>query len=276
MIYLERTVGAKLEGVTIFNHVGWTIILRATNDTHVDGIRILNATDTCGTDGIDIVAGSGVLVENAFVRTNDDCVAVKSLSEKDGEVHDITVRHSVIWDRFCGNALEIGFELRAPKIERIRFEDIDVIRVEDHGSPISIHNGDSGTVQDVTYKNIRVEEAQHKLMDFSVVHGRYGVDRPVPDLRLVDLGEAWRGVLRETAAEKAASAQARGHIRNIRVANLQVVDGKLPFSIISGYDKEHSVDNVRIEGLKYLGRPIRNAGEGKFSIENARGFEIRP
>jgi len=58
--------------------------------------------------------------------------------------------------------------------------------------------------------------------------------------------------------------------------NLQVVDGILPFSIISGYDKEHSVDNVRIEGLKYLGRPIRNAADGKFSIENAPGFEIRP
>jgi len=121
-----------------------------------------------------------------------------------------------------------------------------------------------------------VENAEHKLIDFSVLHGRYGVDRPANDMRLVDLGEAWRGVLRETPEDRAKYAHSRGHIRDVRVSNVRILDGQFPFSIISGYDKEHAVENVIIKGLRYMGEPIRNATEGKFSIDNARGVKIGP
>jgi hypothetical protein len=174
----------------------------------------------------------------------------------------------------CGNAIEVGFELRTAKVEEIRFEDIDIIRVE-RGSVISIHNGDSAVVDNVVYDNIRVEDARHKLIDFAVVYGRYGaIDRPDRSAP-VDLGGAWDGVMRLTAEEKAMRAKNRGYIRNVRVTNLNVVEGALPFSVISGFDKEHAVENVVIENLKYLGRPIRNAAEGKFSVDNAPGFVIR-
>jgi len=48
-----------------------------------------------------------------------------------------------------------------------------------------------------------------------------------------------------------------------------VVGGALPYSVLAGFDREHSVENVLIEGLQYQGRPIRGATEGRFSIENA-------
>jgi hypothetical protein len=56
---------------------------------------------------------------------------------------------------------------------------------------------------------------------------------------------------------------------------MHVVDGRLPFSVIAGFDKDHAVENVVVEGLKYQGRPIRNASEGKFSVDHAPGFKIR-
>lgn len=271
MIYFEKTQGARIEGITLFNSQTWTLYLRNSDDARIEGVKILNY-GPCGTDGIDIVASRNVLVEDVFVRANDDCVVVKNMDSL--PVHDITVRRAVFWNMPCGNAIEIGFEMRAAKTERIRFEDIDIIRVE-RGSAISIHNGDSALIEDVLFENIRVEDARHKLIDFAVVYGRYGAtDRPDRS-RPSDAGGAWDGVMHVTPQERAERGKDRGYVRNIRVRNLHVLDGPLPFSLISGFDKDHTVENVKIEGLKYLGRPVKTAAEGKFSIDHAPGFEIR-
>jgi hypothetical protein len=275
MIYLEDTEGARVEGITLVNSPTWTLYARRTNGTRIDGIRILNGGGACTSDGIDLVSSSNALVENVFIRTNDDNVVIKNLDSRN--IHDITVRKAVLWNEPCGNALEIGFELRTGTIERVRFEDIDVIRVE-RGAVLSIHNGDQATVQDIVYDNIRVEDARHKLIDFAVVYAQYGPDRPQDPQerrRLMDTGGAWDGVLRVTPAERPERAKFRGVIRNIRVNNLHVVQGGLPFSILSGFDNDHPVQNVLIQGMRYLDRPIRSAAEGRFSIDFAPGFQIR-
>lgn len=274
MIYLEGADNARVEGITIVNSPTWTFNARRSNGLRVDGIRILNGHGPCSTDGIDLVSSSDALVENVFIRTNDDNVVVKNLDDK--EVHDITVRKAVLWNEPCGNALEIGFELRSAPIRRILFQDIDIIRVE-RSSAISIHNGDSSTVEDITFDNIRVEDARHKLIDFALLYAQYGPDRPSDRAEIaarMDPGGAWDGVLRCTPEQKAALAKGRGHIRNILVKNMQVLEF-LPFSVLSGWDREHAVENVTIEGLTYQGRPIRNAADGKFSVENAPGLTFR-
>jgi hypothetical protein len=272
VIYLEKTEGAKVEGITLVNAPSWTFYLRGARGTHVDGVRLMSYSAACSTDGIDIVSSSDTLVENVFVRGNDDCIAIKNMDDIDQR--NITVRNSVFWNMPCGNGVEIGFEMRSAKTEKVRFENIDIIRVE-RGAAISIHNGDSAVIEDVVFDNIRIEDARHKLIDFAVVYGRYGAkDRPDRS-RQSDPGGAWDGVMILAPEERAARSKDRGVVRNVRVRNLHVVDGGLPFSVIAGFDREHPVENVVIEGWKFLGRPIRNVSDGKFSVEHAPGFTIR-
>jgi hypothetical protein len=45
--------------------------------------------------------------------------------------------------------------------------------------------------------------------------------------------------------------------------------------VVSGFDAGHDVENVRIEGLQYLGRPILSAAEARCVIDNATGVEFR-
>lgn len=276
MIYLQGTVGATVEGITIFNSSHWTLYARSTRGTHIDGVRILNSSVNYGNDGIDLVSSSDALVENIFVRTNDDCVVVKNLD--DVVTRNIVVRRAVLWNMPTGgNGLEIGFEMRNRTTANIRFEDIDIIHVE-RGSAISIHNGDAAMVEDVVFDDIRVEDARRKLIDFAVVYAQYGADRPPTQEereRRMDSGGGWDGALRFTAAERPERARFRGHIRNVTVRNLRVVAGALPYSVVAGFDAEHAATNVVIEGLQYQGRPIRTAAEGKFAVEYALGFEIR-
>lgn len=276
MVYLEGTVGARIEGITIFNSQDWTVYLNRTTGTRVDGVRLLNPSVKYGDDGFDIVSSSDVLVENIFVRTNDDCVVVKNLGDLD--THDITVRHAVLWNMPTGgNGLEIGFETRNHPIHGVHFEDIDLIHVE-RGSAISIHDGDAATVEDVSYDDIRVEDARRKLIDFAVIYAQYGTDKPADqaeNARRLDRGGTWDGLLGFTPAERAGLARNRGHIRNVRVTRLQVVEGALPYSIIAGFDPGHGVEDVRIEGLEYLGRPLTSAGDARCVIENATGVSFR-
>jgi len=276
MIYLEGTEGARIEGITVFNSQSWTVYLRGANNTHVDGVRILNPSVNYGDDGFDVVSSSHVLIENVFVRTNDDCVVVKNTN--DVETQDIVIRKGVFWNMPTGgNGLEIGFELGSKPVHRIRFEDSDIIHVE-RGAAISIHNGDATSVEDVVFDNLRVEDVRRKLIDIAVVFAQYGLDRPESQeerAARMDRGGAWDGLQRYTAEEKAERARSRGHIRGIVVRNLRVVDGTLPYSVIAGFDEEHAVENVTIEGFEYLGKPIRDAAAGKFSIDQARGIVFR-
>jgi hypothetical protein len=274
MIYLEKTEGARVEGITMVNSPTWTVLARNTTGTRIDGVRILNGRGPCTTDGIDLVSSSDALVENVFIRTNDDNVVIKNSDSRD--IRDVTVRRAVFWNEPCGNAIEIGFELRTGTIERIRFEDIDIIRVE-RGAALSIHNGDSASVRDVVFHDIRVEDARHKLIDFALVYGQYGPDRPESQQERtarMDPGGAWDGVLRCTPEQRAALAKYRGHIRDVRVTKLQVLES-LPFSVISGWDAGHAVENVVIEGMTHLGRPVRGAAAGKFSIDDFSDVKFR-
>jgi hypothetical protein len=277
MVYLEKTVGAKIEGITLFNcESAWTVYMTGTTGSRVDGVRILNPSVHYGDDGFDIVSSSDVRVENIFVRTNDDCVVVKNLADVD--THDITVRHAVLWNMpIGGNGLEIGFETRNKPIHDIHFQDIDLIHVE-RGSAISIHNGDAATVSDVSYDDIRVEDARRKLFDFAVIYAQYGADKPSSDAensRRIDRGGTWDGLLGYTSEEKPERAKFRGLIRDIRVTNLHVVEGALPYSIVAGFDAEHGVENVLIEGLQYQGRPLLNAADAKCVIDDARDVNFK-
>ena len=276
MIYLKNTVGAQIEGITLFNSPGWTLVDRGTRGTRIEGIRILNPSNNYGDDGIDIVSSSDFAVEGAFIRTNDDCVVVKNLD--DVPTHDIRVRRCVLWNMPTGgNALEIGFELGHTPVSRIRFEDIDIIHVQ-RGSALSIHCGDSGLLEDVTYNDIRVEDVRRKLIDFCVLYAQYGLDIPATEqqtAKRLDVGGAWDGELSFPKDEALAVARNRGHVRNVTVSNLAVLEGSLPYSIVSGFDAQHAVEGVTVSGLTYQGRPVRRLTDGRFTLEFAPGFELK-
>ena len=280
LVRLWRCQKVDVEGITIVNSPGWTLVL-----LDCDDVTIRNHQQVCwrnGSDGIDLVGTSRVRIRDCFLRNNDDNIVVKSFSidpntyysqpGKGRDVTDIVVERCVIWNMPWGNALEIGFELRCNTVNTITFRDCDLIHV-DRGAALSIHNSDEATVENITYDNIRVEDAPHKLIDLAVFWSQYSTDRPTDSAERTRqyMQGAWDGVLRMPPGQEAAHAGSRGRIRNITFRNIAVTDGQFPYSILYGYDAGHRVENVRFEGLKSHGKPIRSAQAGHFSVENATG-----
>ena len=65
----------------------------------IRNIKIVNSR-VQNDDGINPCNSQDVLIDDCFVRTDDDCVALKglrNLNAPDAPVHGITVRHCVFW-----------------------------------------------------------------------------------------------------------------------------------------------------------------------------------
>ncbi len=227
---------------------------------------------------MDIVRCTNVTIDNVFAHTKDDCIAIKSHRDyPDEEATDnILVKNCVFWNSIWGNAIEIGFELNSDEVKNIRFENIDVIHVED-GAAISIHNAGKAHVHGVTFENIRIEDSRQKLFDLAIFSSQYSPDgnRDPEYNAKYYLHGAWDGVQKIPAGTEAYHSKFRGKISDITFKNIQVVGGLLPFSVFHGFDKEKNVSGIRIENLTYMGKKLTNAESAKIRLSNTVDFKMK-
>jgi Glycosyl hydrolases family 28 len=280
MVKLSGCSNVELNGVIVFNSFGWTLVPVKSDNVRFANVKVVGWRDN--DDGIDIVGCRNLSVEGCFLRTKDDSIVVKASPGyfKEGEsrlrnVQNVRVTDSVVWNAEWGNAMEIGFELQTDSIRDILFKNCDIIHVE-RGGTFTIHNGDFATVENVRFENIRVEDSRDKLIEFRVGLSIYSGDCPWqfhrqnPQRKRSPLGQ-W--VPAEGDKEK-EHAKYRGHIRNVQFKDIAVTGSELPKSYLIGYDNAHGVENVRIENLRFNGRPVLNAEAGNFTIEKAKNVHF--
>lgn len=245
MILLEACEDVRIEGIGVVDSASWTVVPTACRHVRIEGVKIANASP-CD-DGFDLVGCQDVDLRHCFARTKDDCVAIKAKAAGSGDtpgetnVADVCVRESVFFNAEWGNALEIGYETRCDEMRDITFLDNDVIHVgeERHssGAVFSIHNGDRATIHNVRVEDLRVEDAREKLIDIKVLFARYSRDPQ------------------------------RGHVRDVLLKDIHVLDGPVPVSIIQGYDGKHRVENVTIENLRVHGQVVDNFTDARMVTE---------
>lgn len=143
-----------------------------------------------------------------------------------GDVKNVTVQNSVLWNVEWGNGLEIGFETRAESISNIVFRDNDLIHVEGPEGTFTIHNGDRANVNNVLYENIHMEDSVGYLIDFKILESRYSKDTE------------------------------RGRIINVRFNNIDVAGDVFPTSVMHGLDNTHSIDGVTFSNFRIHGTTI--------------------
>lgn len=240
-VFAQHSKNIKLEGFTILDTSHWTIPLQASDNIHVDNVKILGWRGN--SDCIDISNSRDVLVENCFMRTIDDAVVVKSFKGK-GEVKNIHARKCVVWNELA-HALSIGAEIQE-NVSNVLFEDCDVIHDKGRETALRIYHCDDALISDVTFQNIRIEEAR----------------------RLIS---CWIGKTRWTESEK------RGNIRNVLfkdiVATSAPIDTTLtgfqdgpdwkPYIIrnhasmrLTGFDAEHTIEGVTFDNVILDGKKV--------------------
>lgn len=265
----------SIEDIALHNGTTWQVALFHCNQVKITDIHIVSESGS--DDGMDICLCTNVVVDDVFAHTKDDCIAIKSQGNYPGSdpTDNILVKNCVFWNSIWGNAIEIGFELYSEEVKNVRFENIDVIHVED-GATMSIHNAGQAHVHGITFENIRVEDSRQKLFDVAIFYSQWGPDgnRDPEFTQKYYLHGAWDGVQRIPEGTEDYHRKFRGTVSDIIFKDIQVVGGLLPFSVFHGFDKQKNISGVRIENLTYLGKRLTDEKSAKIRQQNVKDLKI--
>ena len=246
LMNLVRLVGCEnifIEGVTLKDSEFWSTHILLSKNIHFDGIKIYNEIPPPGwnpknpsfvwnnADGINPDSSSHVTVEHSFFHTGDDCLPVKNTASFKGElrdVTDITVRACMMISPVT--AMKIGTETLGSRIQRVLFEDIEVVSTSRvFGADLK----DGVVAEDITLRDIRVFRCNRPL-DLWILHRE--------DSKTQDRFSNLRNVVID-----------RLHIRRA------AIDDSGSECHIQGRDAEHTVSNVLLRDVRIAGKPILSA-----------------
>lgn len=236
-----------ISGVTIVKSgIEWVNRIFNCENVHISGYKGISRGRY--SDGLDLLGCKHVVVDDVFIRSWDDSIVIKSNKfGYSGNVEDILIQNSVLWNGLAGNALEIGYETDTEYIRDITFRNIDIIRSDrpkDHWwrcAALSIHHAGNSKISNVRYEDIRIEAAMESLIYFGLITS-------TPE---------W--------------GNGGGTLCDIHLKDVQLTGGPASPSYIKGLDTSQ-LKGITIDNLVYHGRKINtehSAKEAGFHIENA-------
>jgi hypothetical protein len=257
-IRLVRCRNVTLDGFTILDSLCYNVSLHGCDDVEIDNVKIIGSW-RFNTDGINFHNCRRCHVTRSFVRTFDDTICAKGHAGYQPVCEDIVVEDCVVWCDW-DHCLEIGAECCADHMHNIVFRNIDVIHSLDIA--MDILNVDYGAVHDVLFEDIRVE------MDG--VHQKPQIQRDDAEVFPVDPHSIWLPKLISCNIiehhEYSEGKPDRGSISNITFRNIQVLSESMPRSFFTGYNPEHRVENVSIEGLFHNGIRLTEQSDAALNV----------
>jgi hypothetical protein len=248
-IEIQQSDRVLLDGFIITESKHWTAGCYASKNITYRNIKIVSDNDW--DDGIDIVGSQNVLVDSCFIRTKDDCIAVKAgvgyftKFENSYNVDSVTIQNSVLWNGVWGNGMEIGFETRTDTIKNILFKNCDVIHTEGPEGTFTIHNGDRAVIKNVRYQDIRVEDAKGYLIDFKILDSQYTKDKK------------------------------KGVIDQVYFQNITVEGNVFPTSLLLGFDEQHKISNVTLDNVLIHGKKAGSAYDAMLATIHIENLSFR-
>ncbi|MCM1143163.1 MAG: glycosyl hydrolase family 28 protein [Blautia sp.] len=251
-LQFDNCKNVAIKDILVLNSNAWVCQGFNTQDMQIEGLKIISCRPNG--DGITLQSCKRVTVKHCFVRSWDDSLVVKNYLGNSEQIYFSDIQ---LWTDFA-QSMEIGYETNKGGMENsvirdVRFNNICVLH-NFHKPILSIHNADEALVENVVFQNIVVEDARMGSGDGAVMP--YLIDFVISG----DLG--W------------STTKRRGNIRDIRVENVKVLDGRFCGSRIAGFDDEHKVSQVLISNLEILGKTVTDAETGKFEIDKKTTEQI--
>lgn len=227
VLELYKCTNLRVEGITIRGASHWTCV-----PTGCDGVEIFNLK-ICGgrvqnDDGINPCNSRNVHISNCFIRSDDDCIALKGMSSELGNCENIHVENCILWCDRARISL-LGHESRAPFMRNIRYENLDVVHFQ---MPVFLlEPGEEMRMENVRVNDVRIE------CDYA--------DRKNPILSV------------RPTVNQYMRTQVPGHIADCSFTNISVdgVPAQCTF-VFEGRDAEHQTKNVKLENIRVFGKPL--------------------
>lgn len=192
-------------------------------------------------DGLNVFASNNVLFDAVFCRTSDDCTTVYATRKGfAGGCKNITMQNSTLWADVA-HPIFIGLHGDIEKnevMEDLNYINIDILdqaeKQIDYQGCLAINAGDNNLIRNVRFENIRIEDfRQGQLVNLRIFFNK-----------------------------KYCKAPGRG-IENVLFKDITYHGKNAELSIISGYNEERKVKNIRFENLNINGKIIYDDMPGK-------------
>ena len=238
----------KICDVTLTDCGRWNTKIMGCKDIEINNIKIIGSRGN--SDGIDICSTQNALITNCFTRVWDDSLVVKAFNE--GDCENIVFRNCVLWNDFA-RPIEIGVELRCEHVRDVYFEDIDIIHSSTGYPVLGIHHGDRAKVENIHFKNIRIEDAPAaQLFDIRITDSVWNSDSQkgsISDIYFEDIS------INSESDVLYSNSRLQGFCDNIKVSNVYIKNISKNGHYVTnaeelGLDVYDYVDNVVITADK--------------------------
>jgi len=149
MIDIVNSKNIRIDGIVVRGAPRWTIVPTGSENVTVSNVKICNSAVKFNDDGINPCNSRHVTIQGCFIRTADDCVAIKGKEREWGDVQDIRVENSILWTDFARVTL-LGAESRAERMGDIVYRNLEII----HHGQLPVFLLEPG--EDMRLENIRI------------------------------------------------------------------------------------------------------------------------
>jgi hypothetical protein len=245
-LILVRGSNVVVKDVILRGGATWSMPLRNCSNIEIDNIKILGGRAQ-NDDGINPCNATDVHINHCFIRTDDDCIALKGMQSQPftKNVEKITVENTILW---CDRAriFLLGHESRAEYMRDLVFRNIDILHFE--MTAFLLEPGEDMKMQNVLFEDFRIngESDNKELIRLKPTVNQY-MRNKVP-----------------------------GFISNITFRNMKVTGAESAYKIqLMGADETHTVTNVTLQNISIQGERIKT-GSPYLQIENfVTGVVIR-
>ncbi|WP_157102570.1 glycosyl hydrolase family 28 protein [Sphingobium sp. TCM1] len=215
-----------IDGPVVVNPVHYTILCGQSSGLTVRNFKTFSVGSW--TDGIDLMSCSDVEIDNVFLRTSDDSIAIYADRwEHHGDARHYRVTNSTLW---ADVAHPINIGLHGSKdeprvIEDLIFRNIDILGHDEddrnYQGALAITDGDNNLVRKIVFEDIRIDRIEEGMIfNFRVLFN-----------------------------DKYSLAPGRG-IEDVVVRNVRFRTGMINPSVVSGFAADRAVRGISIENVR--------------------------
>ncbi len=226
MIAIRGSSDVEVRDIVIRGSPHWTIVPVNSRNVTIRNVKLCNSR-VQNDDGINPCNSQDVLITDCFIRSDDDCVALKGLELRGPEsnVERIVVENSILW---CDRAriFLLGHESRAECMREVTLRNLDIIHFS--MTAFLFEPGEEMRLEEVKVQDVRVHgEGQRSFIRLQPVVNQY-MRKKVP-----------------------------GSIRNVRFERVRLEGRPGDYLVeIAGADPEHDVRGVSFEDVSIAGGPL--------------------
>jgi len=245
MIGMRQATNVTVDDIILRGSWGWTIPIYNCDSVSITNVKLVCSKNP-NDDGINPCNSQRVYIRDCFIRTDDDCIAMKGikLGSNNDNIEYITVENCILWsDRV--RVFLLGHESRAQYMRHIVLKDLDILHF--NMSPFLFEPGEEMTLEDVLVENV-------------TAYADYPKQFGAQDFNLICL----RPVINQYM-----KTQVPGKINNVHFKNITLTgeekEGKYPIWVV-GADEEHTVTDVTFDNIIWFNL-LLNANSPQVKIE---------